>query len=103
MGFEDKNPLLALAHKLTTQSSSSVSELHDMVDLINRGNSWLEHGKSSTTMTNYRIMPDIDIMIRIHKIDLILYDGMCHLHCIAKRMITASCFCECVGKYGSTV
>ncbi|KAI3773284.1 hypothetical protein L1987_47809 [Smallanthus sonchifolius] len=88
---------------LTSQGSSSFSEFHDSDDVISReedsvhtiGNSSLERGESSTTITTYRSMSSI------REIDLIPSDSIYDLRCIAERMITAGYFRECVQVYGS--
>ncbi|KAI3802774.1 hypothetical protein L1987_30917 [Smallanthus sonchifolius] len=89
---------------LTSRSSTSFSEFHDSDDFISRGeddsvhtigNSSLERGESSTTLSTYRSMSSI------REIDLIPSDSVYDLRCIAERMITAGYFRECVQVYGS--
>ncbi|KAL8232438.1 hypothetical protein R6Q57_002216 [Mikania cordata] len=81
--------------------SSSFSDIHDMDDHNSQGSSWLVQGESSTTMVSYRSTPDTRTMSSIHEIDLIPFDSVYDLRCIAKRMIRAGYIRECVQVYGS--
>ncbi|KAK9048236.1 hypothetical protein SSX86_032801 [Deinandra increscens subsp. villosa] len=71
------------------------SDISEDVSVDAISNYSLEQGESITAIASYRSMSSV------REIDLIPFNSIYDLHCIAKRMITAGYFRECIQVYGS--